>query len=483
MKSGRRGWHYGWVLRFSALLLAVVFLTGAGELRASPVPPNIVVVMVDDMAALDGRLVDQLPTIRQTFKDHGVTFADFHSESPLCCPARAGFLTGQYTFHHGVTRNDAGLFDPAMTIATQLHGVGYHTLLVGKYMNGYGGSCMQHPENCAPNVPPGWDHFDAFSDPNYYSYTLWKDGKPTRYGKGPADYSTDVISKQAVDWLKASPPGPLFAWIAAYSPHDPTKTALRYRTSMCATARWNPPDWNEADVSDKPAYVRATPLLSSKPPTFQKECRSLLAVDDLVAAVKAELAVEGRLNNTVFVFSGDNGMNEGEHRLKAKNAPYRTDIPFYLSWPTLGSSPRTVAERVQNIDFAPTICELARCSLGPFPNGQISPDGISFRCLLDQTCTRLGRDAVLDEMPDGTQSRDVPPWWAVITTSSSTLGLWHYIEYQTGEKELYDLSGGPCWRWTVGSPGDPCELRNRAGDRSLATVQAALAARLAQLKR
>ena len=79
----------------------------------------------------------------------------------------------------------------------------------------------------------------------------------------------------------------------------------------------------------------------------------------------------GRLDNTLFVYSGDNGMNMGEHRLVNKSAPYVTQIPFLASWPArLGTTPRAVTERVQNIDFAPTICELAGCTLGPFPNGQ-----------------------------------------------------------------------------------------------------------------
>jgi arylsulfatase A-like enzyme len=227
--------------------------------------------------------------------------------------------------------------------------------------------------------------------------------------------------------------------------------------------------------------VRQAPLLS-QPGSQRTACKSLLAVDELVSKVKAELSAQGRLQNTVFVYMGDNGMNAGEHRLQGKNAPYVTAIPFYVSWPArYGSSPRTISERVQNYDLAPTLCAIAGCTLGPYPTGQAKPDGVSFLALMDGTVSTLRRDAVLDELPHTTNG--VPLWNAVSTTTFSSMGLWHYVEYPaTGEKELYDVSNGPCWRWTGGA-GDPCELRNRAGDPSLANKQAALAARLAELKK
>jgi N-acetylglucosamine-6-sulfatase len=460
--------------------LAVLALSLGSSVEAAPIPPpNIVVILADDMPALDGRLVDQLPVIRRVFEEQGTTFADFHSETPLCCPARAGFLTGQHTDHHGVTRNVAKLFNPKMTIATQLHGVGYYTIIVGKYLNLYG--------RIAGSFAPGWDKFLVFGDPGYYNYDLYGNANPVpmeRHESLPTDYSTDVLARRAVRFLGSAPAGkPLFAWISAYAPHDPTTPAPRYETASCMTAPWKPPDWNEADVSDKPLYVRALPLLTTPPFTFRQECQSLLAVDDLVAAVRAELAAEGRLGNTLLVFVGDNGMHGGEHRLKLKSAPYRTDTPFYISWlARLGSSPRTVSERIQNIDLAPTLCAVAGCRLGPYPGGQASPDGTSFLCLLERTCTTLGRDAVLDDLPSGKGSLGLPPWYAVVTTSISKLGLWHYVEYASGEKELYDLANGPCWLWVPGSSGDPCELQNKAGNPRYATVQAALAKRLAELK-
>ena len=116
--------------------------------------PNIVMVITDDQPALDGRLLPFEPTVKSIFVDHGVNFTDFHSETPLCCPARAGFFTGQHTHNHNVTQNRATQFDPTETIATELSGVGYHTMLIGKYLNQYAANTCKKPF-CAPHVPPG----------------------------------------------------------------------------------------------------------------------------------------------------------------------------------------------------------------------------------------------------------------------------------------------------------------------------------------
>ncbi len=458
----------------AALLLA---LTGSAAHAAGP--PNIVVILTDDNPALDGRLVDFMPATKAIFKDQGITFTDFHGESPLCCPGRAGFLTGQHTHNHGVTRNSASLFNPAMTIATQLDGLGYRTAMIGKYFNQYSA--------IAPSVPPGWDHFVAFHDEKYFNYDLWIDGGsvPEHHGSAPEDYSTDVLSRKAVDFITGTPSGqPLFLWLATNSPHSPTNdVAPRYVNAPCSPPLWSPPNYNEADVSDKPAYIRQKGRLSSSGKDLTTICRNLLAVDDLVAAVRDSLGATGRLDDTVIIFTGDNGMNMGAHRLNSgKASPYVTEVPFYLSWPArLGTQPRATLERLQNIDLAPTLCELAGCSLGPYPNGQTTPDGVSFAALLYGTATTVGRDAVLDEMLVAFSPVN-HLWWAVTTTPLSALGRWHYIEYDTGEKELYDVSNGPCWTWILGQPGDPCELENRVNDPAYAPIVQALHDRLVQLE-
>jgi N-acetylglucosamine-6-sulfatase len=468
--------------------------------------PNVVFIIADDQAAQDEALVQMMPTVKDVFADHGVSFSDFHSESPLCCPARAGFFTGQHTHNHGVDQNNAGLFNPAMTIATQLQAAGYYTGLVFKYMNGYGNSktCYRKdPLNCAPTIPVGWNAWDAVSDPAYWNYTQWHglnlnngtSGTATSTDWGDSTNPNNYSGRQVTNWataqIAAAPAGqPLFQWVAYYNPHAPTTPDPQDTGLACNLSKWFPPNYNELDVSDKPQYVQNVPLMTGTKATGQNRksvCQALQSVDRGVAAIRAAILAkygQAGLDNTLFVYMGDNGMNAGEHRLSDKQAPYETQIPFYMSWPAMwGSTPYTINERVQNIDVAPTLCDIVGCSMGPYPNGQQTPDGISFKDLMTAASQTLPRDAVLDEMPaiKSVGTFDIPTWEAVTTTSSSSLAnvgcapliamgngcRWHLIQYATGEEELYDVSNGPCYTWTSG--GDPCELNNdlNASDGSL----------------
>ena len=102
-------------------------LAAATTVAAAVGRPNIVILMLDDVGAHDGRIWERLPTIRHRFLERGLAFTDFHGETPTCCPGRVGFLTGLHTHAHGVTRNDGRLFRPAMSLATQLRRRGYFT--------------------------------------------------------------------------------------------------------------------------------------------------------------------------------------------------------------------------------------------------------------------------------------------------------------------------------------------------------------------
>jgi arylsulfatase A-like enzyme len=487
--------RFRWILIVIALMLLSVDAPAAvasadTPVAARPQRPNIVVVILDDVAAIDGRLLRAMPTVRRVFLERSVAFVDFHGETPSCCPGRAGFLTGQHTPNHGVTYNNAALLRPGMTLATQLDRLGYHTILAGKYLNQY--------DRIAPAVPPGWDRFHALGNADFYNYSMWSDGRRTWHGRGASDYSTDVIKRKTISSLRDAPRGrPIFAWIAPYAAHVPRTPAPRHRNDpRCSSIRrWKAPDYMEWDVSDKPAHIRRKKRRRLGGWPLVEDCRTLLSVDDLVRSTRAELRRQGRLENTLFVLTSDNGMNYGAHRVNGdKKTPYATHIPFYVSWPArLGTERRRVTERLQNIDFAPTICALVGCRMGPYPGGQRRPDGRSFASLLLGTSSSLNRDAVYINML--TRGKWLPRWHGVETTRHSPLAdqgclaageggcLWSYVRYETGELELYDVSNGPCWTWRPGEPGDPCRLENLAGKRRYASIKQALRARLSRLQR
>ena len=447
---------------------------------AEPPRPDVVIVMLDDTNPHDGRLwaPEIMPNLHRLVVSRGIDFSDFHTEIPLCCPARVNLLTGQHGYNSGQLSNDGRSFDPAVSIATALSDVGYTTIYAGKYLNGY-------PRFSPAQLdPPGWDRFDVFNtvQGKYYWYMIRdREGGLTRHRTAEEDYSTDVIADIAVRRLRQAPrDAPLFALISVFAPHGPILPAPRHEGDpRCAGVEpWAPPGYDEADVSDKPAYVQALPLRGDGGYDLRATCESLLAVDDLIGRVGDELERQGRLDDTVLVFLADNGMDWGEHRRAGKSSPYSTRIPMFVAWPSgRGTAPRQVGTLLSNIDIAPTICELAGCRLGPFPNGQEEPDGLSFAPLLRDEPYPWARDAIYVAMPSG---GDRPVFHGLRTSPEHPLGHWVYSEYRTGERELYDASGGPCYAWDDSQDGDPCQLQNRLAGEVDAETEA-LASSLAQL--
>ena len=374
-----------------------------------------------------------------------------------------------------------------MSLATQLQRRGYFTILAGKYVNLY--------QAVRPKVPPGWSQFHAMR-PGFHDYTMWDNGRPRWYGRSNADYSTDVVTRKLLSSLDRAPRRrPVFIWAAPYAAHGPRIPARRHRNDpRCrGIPRWSPPGYMERDVRDKPVYVRRSRRYALRGMPFAGVCRPLLAVDDLLRRVTAKLQAQGRLADTLFILTSDNGMSYGMHRRFEKRTPYATQLPFFVSWPSrIGRGRGPVSDRLQNIDLAPTLCELAGCRMGPYPTGQRRPDGKSFLNLLLGNGPGPRRPAVLESFR--TVGADVPRWYGVTTTRHSPLARraceladqggcrWQYVRYETGEEELYDVSNAPCWEWQPGDPGDPCRLENLAGRRPFRDIERALRHDLAALK-
>ena len=430
---------------------------------------------LDDVSPHDGRLWNdpqRTPAIYDTFVAHGIHFTHAFGEDPLCCPARGTLLSGLHTHNNGVNVNDARLFAPQESVATELKGAGYTTIWIGKYMNR---DIFLSDAGWAAHMAP-WSVFDGIyglNGGNFYDYTLrTKDQGDIVYS---GVHSTQMVGDRAVSRFAAAPSNkPIFAVLSIYNLHGPNEPApaTPEQLALCDNfAPWWTPAYNEADVSDKPAYLQAMPLLTY-PDGWPMDgyCREMFGIDSAVQGVTDELAAEGRLQNTLLVFTADNGMSWGAHRRgQQKNTPDATAVPMYMAWPAgWGTAPREVNDYVSNIDLAPTFCELGGCTLGPYPSGQSGPDGRSLVALLDQG-TPLGRDAILEESPVGEKAQNIPGWATIRTTPQSGLGLWRYTQYADGERELYD------------QVNDPYELNNLASNPGHTAIQVALAQRLTQL--
>jgi len=460
-----------------ATLAASIVLTGASPVTAvAAAQPNVVVIMVDDMNV---SALAYMPQVRSLIGTAGTTFTTSVVSYSLCCPSRTTFLTGQYAHNHGVLDNappDGGYakLRGAETLPVWLRRAGYATGHVGKFLNGYG---TQTPTE----IPPGWTEWYGSVDPTTYrmwGYTLNENGMLRTYGtstvEDPALYQTDVYATKAVSFINRRAPStqPFFLSFAPLAPHgerhdgadlsqrDP-RPAPRHRGDLDTAMVPKPPSWNEADVSDKPAAIRALPLIDAEAERRIEEVRlrgrleSLLSVDEAVASIVAALRSHGELNNTVIVFTSDNGWMQGEHRIRqGKVVPYEESIrvPLMIRGPGFPAG-RQVNTIAANIDLAPTILEVAGATAG------LTIDGRSLVPIASSPDTEL-RGIVIETGP-----KESGPWYAGIRSAR-----WKYVERSTGERELYDLNL------------DPYELRSLHADPRYAQVRQTLAARLATLR-
>jgi N-acetylglucosamine-6-sulfatase len=434
-----------------------------------PLRPNLIVVVTDDMAAED---LDHLPRIKSLLVDRGATFTRAFVTDSVCTPSRASILTGRYPHNHGALDNTPPLGGfkkfredgrEALTFATWLQAAGYRTALVGKYINGYPGADHRY-------VPSGWDEWYALFFPEpYYDYEVNHHGLLERHGDQPPDYQTDVLAARAVDFVSQLPTGgerqPFLLYLAPHAPHQPDRPATRHETAFAGLRAPRPPSFDEEDVSAKPGWVRAQARLTPEvvdriDDLYRRRLRTLLAVDEMVERILHAVAARGELDSTYVFLTSDNGFQLGAHRLDhGKGDAYEESIRVPLVVRGPGVRPGTCEEPVLNIDYAPTLAELAGTAA---PAGV---DGRSFVPLLHGRAPGGGKwrtDFLVEHWT--ADEGGIPPYSAL--RSSSYL----YVEYPEEERELYDLRADPYELHNVHAAADP-SLRERLS-RRLAALKA-----------
>lgn len=394
---------------------------------AAPTPgrPNVVVILTDDQPV--GTL-DVMPNVRELIMRRGAAIRNGIIPTPLCCPSRASLLTGQHSHTTGVWTNDPenhGAW-PAFqvhedhTLATALEARGYRTGLFGKYVNAWGGT-----------VPPGWDVFRSFTVSRYFDYQLEGTGEPVYYGDNESDYSTDVLADLAVNFLARSS-RPAFVWFTPFGSHWPRTPAPRHEGTLPPADLTEVAAFNEADVSDKPKWIRRPKLDSEQQQrklTRQRE--TLLAIDEAVGRLVRTAAGEP----TLFVFLSDNGLMNGSHRLTGKDLPYDRSVRVPMGIRYTGVIPPSHPRRiVTNVDVTATILDVTGATL---------PDveGISL------LSAKHPRHTVIEQTENLTDVGIHPAYCGIRSAR------YLYVEYDDHRgRELYDYAT------------DPEELHNRAGN-------------------
>ncbi len=432
------------------LLVVPTLALAAFVSPAAPAPPavdrpNVVFILVDD-----GRHDDLVvtPEIQAEIGDAGATFTQFYAPFPLCCPARATLLSGQYAHNHQVLGNNAPLggftkFDDTTTLATWLSPT-YTTGLIGKYLNEY----------VPPYKPPGWDEWMVPRSMWNYTSATWS----INTGTGPRNvshpgYQTDTMGMLAEGFINrhARDVDPFFLFLSLVAPHsgipaDPDDEDVGfptpyvkpiYRDRFAGSANRHPA-FNEADISDKP--VRPPPLTADEimglNETNAQRRESLLSVEDATRRVLNALRANGQLDNTYVIFMSDNGYFLGEHRIRAgKVAPYDISnrVPMLVRGP--GIAPGTTVDQISaQVDFAATVLAMTG---NEGVSGSANTDGINLLPFMTDPDAQTTREAVVLEAGPATTTSTDYRYHGVRS------GDWKYVERSTGQKELCNLRTDP----------------------------------------
>src|SRR5829696_4935166 len=324
--------------------LALGFFLPSGQVERGSIEatgkPNIVFILTDD---LDLASVSKIPALDAYMADEGVTFDNAFVTESLCCPSRASILTGQYPHNHLIRTNPPPLggFETfrnlkreRSTVATWLDAAGYETALFGKYLNCY-------DKRKRVYVPPGWDEWYG----SVGEEELNQNGHVVDY---PAStYLDDALSGLAQDFVRRQEDedAPFFLYLSVHAPHVPAEPDRRHRNLFKGLQAPRTSSFDEADLSDKPDWVRAPPLDYEKRKHIDEIYRNRLRT---MTAVGKESAYEEDIR-----------------------------IPLMVRGPGVPAGVER-DEMVLNNDFAPTFASLA----GLPPTDEV--DGRSFAPLLDR---------------------------------------------------------------------------------------------------
>lgn len=374
------------VLASASVVLVVLLSLGVSgsiprNAEALTVKPNIVFILTDDQPQ---STLSYMPNVQGRLEGEGRTFSNAFNVYPLCCPSRAIIQRGQYAHNTGVFGNDPRLgggyeiFDlhdrEQSTVATWIQAAGYYTGYFGKYMNGFSGP-----------VPPGWN--------DWGTPTVASDPMVAARVSTTGELVDKQIAEKAMQFAQQRTPQeqPFFMQVGFHAPHVPSAWESQYDGEFAGTRVPRTPSFNEADVSDKPRYIREDkpPLAYQKNPEVgdacvelansvkQNDCqyprllRSLQTVDQFVADLTDYLASQGELSNTYIVYYTDNANHWGEHRLDyGKLTPYETDTGFPLLMRGPGVPQGTTSKLVGNHDIAPTFAQIAGASVPSFVDGR-----------------------------------------------------------------------------------------------------------------
>ena len=351
--------------------------------------PNFLFILVDDQPYDAVGFSNRYPFLKTPNIDklakEGVNIENFFVTQSICSPSRASFLTGTYPHIHGVNQNNKHV-DPDWQnyapYSTHLQNSGYETAHIGKIHMAW--------KRGKEHIRPGFDYWFSFIGQGQYFDPKVNDNGVEMKLEG---YMTDILTDKTIDWLKnkrdPNKPFSLNLWHKAV--HERHLPAPRHKNLYKNEDLPTPPyDTHKETFKGKPEWLRRKtygfkwnendkipdelpeitwPINKQK---YMQLLRSLIAVDESLGQVIKTLDEMGELENTVIIYSSDNGYFMGEHTFLDKRLAYENSmrVPMIIRYPKLITKNSIVKEQCLNIDIAPTILDLAGVKKPSYMQGE-----------------------------------------------------------------------------------------------------------------
>jgi N-acetylglucosamine-6-sulfatase len=464
---------------FSALLILLLMI--GGSLAADDQRPNIVLIVVDDLRfdeiGVGGHPYLETPCIDRLAND-GVMFSNAYHVTPLCSPNRASILTGQYASRHGILDNTSRSHASHRLelFPKELQKAGYTTAHIGKWHMGND-----------PTPRPGYDYWVSFSGQG-------KTNDPDLYEEGRIHsvkgYITDIFTDRAAGFIKKCGDDPFFLYIAHKAVHPEAVQLDDGTVDLSVPRSFIPADrhkgryegkvlkrrpnygFSDQDALSKPVIKRALEIRHEfekdedwrheidpgiAENTIRRRAEMMLAVDEGVGRILDTLRETGELDNTLVIFTSENGYFYGEHGLTIeRRLPYEEAVktPLLMRFPKMVKPESKANGLVVSIDLAPTILDVA---------GVAIPKHIQGTSLIP--ILKGQKDEVHESIFIEFYSHENPfPWTASLDYRIVRKGKYKYIRWIRfeDEAELYDLDT------------DPFEMNNLIKNKDMASLVQAL---------
>lgn len=398
-------------------LTAMQVSFGASSNASADQKPNIILLFVDDLGWMDlgvqGSFYYETPNIDRLAQE-GVRFTDAYASAPNCAPSRASLLTGQYTARQGLfcvhlanrlgedlqlrcpPNNAIGIEKNQFTMAEALKEQGYATFMIGKW----------HLDGRSGQMPDlhGFDEWSVFD--HRYAQVNWRENRAlynNNFRESPhwyydfkmiprtevpeGVYQTDYFHDQTLDFISRHRDQPFFIYLSYWAVHEPVQA----KPELIERFDGKPPKGGHRD----PVYAAC-----------------LASVDQGVGWIRKKLEELGIADNTMIVFTSDNGgcgefssPSAADRRGATCNRPLKGSkrelyeggirVPLIIHWPGVIPAGGVSREPVNNIDFYPTFIEAA----GAERNPKQVLDGVSLMPVLQDPSADLGRENLFWHFP------------------------------------------------------------------------------------